>query len=150
MDKYLGTQTEINLYDTSEYNFIPDPDTNSYRNRFMLVFNNYIGANNKKPINVRRQQGLANTNETRATICPNPVAGKTFKLVLHNVKKGDYIVNMYTVTGRLVLTRSIKNKERANTYALKLPASITAGNYMVKIINSSGNIIGSVPVLIGR
>jgi hypothetical protein len=38
VDKYLNLQTEINIMDTALYSFTPNSDTNSYRNRFMLVF----------------------------------------------------------------------------------------------------------------
>jgi len=38
VDKYLSVQKEINLSDISLYNFTPNSDTNSYRNRFMIVF----------------------------------------------------------------------------------------------------------------
>ncbi|HEX5151074.1 MAG TPA: hypothetical protein VFW07_06475 [Parafilimonas sp.] len=37
VDKYLNQQTEINISDTALYSFTPNSDTNSYRNRFMLV-----------------------------------------------------------------------------------------------------------------
>ena len=39
VDKYLNTQTEVDLHDTTLYSFTPNKDTNSYRNRFMLVYN---------------------------------------------------------------------------------------------------------------
>jgi hypothetical protein len=44
VDKYLNQQMEINITDTTMYSFAPNSDTNSYRNRFMLVLdrNKYI------------------------------------------------------------------------------------------------------------
>jgi len=39
VDKYLNQQMEINITDTTMYSFAPNSDTNSYRNRFMLVLN---------------------------------------------------------------------------------------------------------------
>ena len=37
VDSILNLQTEVNIRDTVLYSFTPNSDTNSYRNRFMLV-----------------------------------------------------------------------------------------------------------------
>ncbi len=39
VDRYLHTRTKIDLYDTTLYEFMPNSDTNSYRNRFILIIN---------------------------------------------------------------------------------------------------------------
>ncbi|MEP6465633.1 MAG: hypothetical protein ABJB05_04985 [Parafilimonas sp.] len=44
VDTYLHTKTAVNLTDTTLYNFTPNKDTTSYRNRFMLVFDKKLIA----------------------------------------------------------------------------------------------------------
>jgi hypothetical protein len=63
----LNIQKEVNLSGISLYNFTPNTDTNSYRNRFMLVFkalakdSSIFGQPTERPANL---QALA--------IFPNP------------------------------------------------------------------------------
>ena len=68
VDKYFNIQKEVNLSDTSLYSFIPNSDTNSYRNRFMLVFK----ASGKDSSIFGRPTGRPATLQT-FTVFPNPV-----------------------------------------------------------------------------
>jgi len=143
IDKYLGTQTEINLYDTALYSFTPNADTNSYGNRFMLVFS------------LSHKPGYPPVIDTlikriKARIYPNPVSGRTFKLVLQNAVKGDYTININTMAGRLASTRRISYEYGKDTYTINAPANITAGSYTVQVLNSSGVVVASLPLIIAR
>lgn len=144
VDKYLGTQTEVNPYDTTLYNFTPNSDTNSYRNRFMLVFN----RTNSKTDNLDKEKEIVTTTVAGAGIYPNPVTDNNFNLVLNNLKAGSYGLSIYTATGRLVLTRTISYEINKTSYSIRLPAGLGAGNYTLQILNSNGDAVKSIPFII--
>ena len=81
VDKYLNSKKEINLSGTTLYDFTPNPDTTSYRNRFILVFNHQLATipvpvskvNNQSDPNIT---GVTNSNALEigsVNIYPNPV-----------------------------------------------------------------------------
>jgi hypothetical protein len=142
VDKYLQTETEIDLSDTTVYNFTPNTDTNSYRNRFMLVFTP------SKP----GRAGIIDTfiSRIKAHIYPNPVSGKTFNLVLKNGKKDEYIVNIYALSGKLAVTRKISYVAGKYSYTITVPPYLAAGSYTVNILNGDGVCISSIPVIISK
>ena len=142
VDKYLNTQTEVNLYDTTVYNFTPNTDTNSYRNRFMLVFSH-------------ARPGCPPVIDTliskiKARIYPNPVSGKTFRLILGNATGGNYTLAIYNTAGRLIATRNINYTYGQNTYSVTVPPGITSGTYIVQVMNDNGIVIGLIPLVISR
>ena len=145
VDNYLGTQTEVSLHDTTLYSFTPNVDTNSYRNRFMLVFNHTITTKTGNPGKVAE---VATTVVAEAGIYPNPVTGSSFNLVLNNLKAGNYGVSIYTSTGRLILTRTISYEISKTSYNIHLPQGLGAGGYTLQISNSNGNTVKSIPLLI--
>ena len=86
----------------------------------------------------------------KAHIYPNPVSCRTFKLVLQNAAKSNYTINIYTMAGRLASTRSISYEYGEDTYTVSTPANITAGTYTVQVLNSSGVVVASMPLIIAR
>ena len=140
IDKYLGRQTLINLNDTSYYGFTPARDTANDRNRFILVFTR---GKDIKP-------GKEEDTITRAAVYPNPVSGNSFNLVLYNLNKDDYKVNIYNSTGNLVITRSLDYKGAKSDYTIKLPAYITGGSYVVKVISKAGIVVSTIPVVVAK
>ena len=142
VDNYLHKETEIDLSDTTIYNFTPNTDTNSYRNRFMLVFT---------PSRADRP-GMIDSfiSRIKTRIYPNPVIGKTFNLVLENAKEGDYTVNIFTTGGKLAATRKISYKAATDTYSISVPASLTAGNYIVQIVAGDDFITSSITLSIAQ
>jgi Secretion system C-terminal sorting domain len=144
VDKYLGTQTEVNPYDTTLYSFTPNTDTNSFRNRFMLVFKRA----NIKTVNTDKEKEVVTTAAAGTGIYPNPVTDNYFNLVLNNLKAGNYGVNIYTGTGRLVLTHKISYEINKASYSIRLPAGLGAGSYTLQILNSNGDKVKSIPFII--
>lgn len=140
IDNYLNTKTEINLRDTSFYNFSPTKDTNSYRNRFMLVFNKGDKIHTDSVI-----------GKLRLTVYPNPVSGKTFRLVLENARNGDYTFNIFNAGGKLISAGKINYQHgMLNTYNIPVPINAVAGTYIVQVLNNKGSAIGSVSLVIGK
>ena len=139
IDKYLQKQIAVNLKDTTVYNFTPNADTNSYRNRFMLVFNVKAKPNADSFI-----------YKVKARIYPNPVNGKTFNLELQNGQKGKYTINIFTSSGRLVATRTLNYEYRQDTYTIHVPATIVAGNYIVQVMDSADKAVSAISLIISK
>ncbi|MGN6214296.1 T9SS type A sorting domain-containing protein [Parafilimonas sp.] len=139
IDKYLHKQILVNLKDTTVYNFTPNTDTNSYRNRFMLVFNVKAKPNADSFI-----------YKVKARIYPNPVNGKTFNLELQNGQKGKYTINIFTSSGRLVATRTLNYEYRQDTYTIHVPATIVAGNYIVQVMDSADKAVSAISLIISK
>jgi hypothetical protein len=137
-DKYLKTQTEINLSDTGFYSFIPNADTNSYRNRFMLVFN-VEGKN--RPL---ARETAGNFDDALSTsggvnIFPNPIhRGNKINLQFSNLQKGRYTIFVSDISGRSIFSQTIEYNGGKTAYSLPLKRTEAAGNYIVKITNEDG------------
>ncbi|MFT4155808.1 hypothetical protein [Parafilimonas sp.] len=142
VDKYLDTQTKIDLTQETLYRFVPDTDTNSYRNRFMLVF---------KPMPSKWPPVIDTLiKKIKVKIFPNPVSGTTFKLVLDDAQSGNYVVHIYTGGSRLIASCRVNDQYGKNSFSIAVPAAVTAGVYIVQVMNEEGLIVGSAPMVISR
>lgn len=148
IDKYLNLQTEINLYDTTLYRFVPNPDTNSYRNRFVIVFK----PNDDKTKYVYNNNGNNGNDENSQTvnIFPNPVAGNSFTLRLKNFKSGKYTANLYDIIGNYLISRNLGYVQGNYDYTFRLPSTITSGNYTINIVSGDGDIVKSISLIKGK
>ncbi|HVX27877.1 MAG TPA: T9SS type A sorting domain-containing protein [Parafilimonas sp.] len=154
IDKYLNTKLALNLNDTTLYGFTPscannECDTNSYRNRFMIVLSkNFIAT----PVPVTRVANQANPRISGITnsiavqpdsvsVSPNPVI-KGEKIMLHflNVKHGHYEVAISNTLGKILTEKSLIHNGPTDTYFLQTDTRWAAGNYFVKITSESGNV----------
>jgi hypothetical protein len=143
VDKYLNTKTEVNLHDTTYYDFTPNPDTNSYRNRFMIVFNHqFIGT----PVPVTKAANEANPNTmgvvnsiavkaTGVAMYPNPASTNNVTLEFNNMDKGKYEVIVFSPGGQKLASRKIDHNGGYNIYPLPLSPSWSAGIYTISVAN---------------
>jgi hypothetical protein len=134
IDKYLSTQSEINLYDTTIYSFMPNADTNSYRNRFMLVFNRV--KRNRSAIAKQNdyEKGSINT-EAGITIYPNPTSTRKVLLLFNNAEKGIYNVDVYNSRGEKLMTRKVLYNGNNNIFLLTLNQLPIKGVYIIRIMD---------------
>jgi len=158
VDKYLNTKTEINLHDTTYYDFTPNPDTNSYRNRFMIVFNHqFIGT----PVPVTKvvnqenpnTTGVANSVAVRATgvaMYPNPVNTNKVTLEFNDMDKGKYEVTVYSPGGQKLASRKIEHNGGNNMYPLPLNPSWSAGVYTISIAGEDQKKAINLRLVIGK
>jgi len=158
VDKYLGTKTEVNLADTTVYSFAPNPDTNSYRNRFMLVFNKQL-ITNPIPVTKLIDQSNPNTTGNAASIAnrpdmeiyPNPAKpGNKVIIELKNINKENYQAEIYDINGQKLVSSKIIYDNTANNYNILLPANISAGIYNLRLINDNGNILITKKLIVGK
>ena len=144
VDKYMNTRTEINLKDTMLYNFTPNPDTNSYRNRFIVVFNRQFQGT---PVPVPGIPHPFNTNDTSVandlastessvSVYPNPVMEiKNAMLRFNKMSKGNYDVTVYDAKGQKLSSQKIQHDGGNNLYSLQSNASWAAGVYTITVLN---------------
>jgi hypothetical protein len=146
VDKYLDTKTQINLQDTMLYNFLPNTDTLSYRNRFMIVFERQLITN---PVPVTKIVNQANPSTTGASnslagaanginVYPDPVTkGSNAMLKFTNMQAGNYAIEIYNTKGQKLAGYILTHKGGDNKYALPLQASLSAGAYSIIIRNQN-------------
>jgi hypothetical protein len=158
VDKYLNTKTEINLHDTTYYDFTPNPDTNSYRNRFMIVFNHqFIGI----PVPVTKAVNELNPNTTgvgnsiavKATgvaMYPNPANTNKVTLEFNNMDKGKYEITVYSPGGQKLASRKIEHNGGNNIYPLPLNPSWAAGIYTISIAGDDPKKAINLRLVIGK
>lgn len=157
VDKYLNTKTELNFADANVYNFSPNPDTNSYRNRFMIIFNRQL-ITNPQPVSQLTNQsdplssGNANAvgaKKQNLAIFPNPVTGKAALLELNNFARGDYELSLYSLKGQKLASQKIQHNGANTTYNFNLPGGIAAGTYNLQVLNDN-NIVLSAKLVVSK
>jgi len=141
VDRYLNKKTELNLHDTTLYNFSPNPDTNSYRNRFMIVFQRQL-IGNPVPVTKAVNQddpgisGIKNNiveSTANVSLYPNPVNGDRVLLQFNNMNEENYQVTVFSPKGEKLSILNIENGKADAVYSLPLKPAWAAGIYTINI-----------------
>jgi hypothetical protein len=144
IDKYLNKQIDVKLSDTLMYSFTPSSDTNSYRNRFMLVFKR---TDSKTPA----AQGIDPIkNNESIYVYPNPVIGKKVMVKFNNLIKGNYVIVLSDMKGRQTRNYKVQHAGTNTTYEFMLGASLASGNYSLTVYNEDTKKTFKVQIIIGR
>ncbi len=139
IDVYLHTKTELNLTDTTLYNFTPNTDTNSYRNRFMIVLKRTLKA---IPVSVNKIISEANpysinnaiTDNANVQIYPNPVKkGEAVIFKFNNMPEGKYDLSVVNTAGKSVMEKRLVHAGGSNAFEVQTEASWPTGIYIAKI-----------------
>ena len=126
IDAYTQTTTAISTQEASTYNFDITADPASQgANRFSVVFENARTVNS------------AVTNSAAVTVYPNPLQGNGFYVVCNNLEKGNYTVQVTSITGAVVYTTTIQH-DNANTHQVVPNTDMPAGVYHVVVKNNNG------------
>jgi hypothetical protein len=64
---------------------------------------------------------------------PNPVRGKSFSLQFQNRPKGSYTLNLYSIAGQVVMTKTILHGGGTAVEIVSLPENVLPGNYKLEI-----------------
>ncbi len=138
VDKYLNIKTTVNMRDTILYNFTPNTDTNSYRNRFMLVFKRRFKAT-PVAITMSSEGVEATTLKPAVTVYPDPaITGEKIVLQFSNMKAGRYEISVSSLDGKALSEKFIQHKGGNNSYDLQLDARWATGDYVIKITDEKG------------
>jgi hypothetical protein len=74
------------------------------------------------------------------SVFPNPVRNGVVKLSFENQPRGRYQVQFMDISGKVISTREINIDNRVQVQELQLPKLITAGNYLIKVINAENKV----------
>ena len=80
------------------------------------------------------------------TVYPNPVTDGLVKLAFNNQPAGKYNVQVLDMSGKMMMSQDIVINSKSQVQEIKLPASISKGNYLVKVTGADGNIVTKLNV----
>ena len=124
---------------------MPDADTNSYRNRFMMIFKRQFAATAVAVTKTISQTnpdvtGVANSNATGTngiSLYPNPVvAGGIAMIKFSNIEKGNYDISVYNQTGQKLSGNKITHNGINNIYPVTINPLWMQGVYTMTIENT--------------
>lgn len=82
-------------------------------------------------------------------IYPNPVTGHSFKISIGNADIGNYTLQIFDLSGRIIFTREINYCDTPLTENLMLPSNVVTGVYELLLRNNNKIVIRAL-VLVGR
>ncbi|RYY67261.1 MAG: T9SS type A sorting domain-containing protein, partial [Chitinophagaceae bacterium] len=69
---------------------------------------------------------------------PNPATGGIFNVKFVNKPKGIYAINLYTITGQVLLAKTVLHQGDTSVEFIQVPDNISSGNYKLEIKSESG------------
>ncbi len=154
VDKYLGTQTQLDIYQANLYSFTPNKDTNSYRNRFMVVYNRTGKQDQQHEKGIKPSaNAVAKSNlgkEGEVGIYPNPVTGSKAMLKFNGMPAGSYAIAIYNAAGEQLSAGTIQHAGVNAVYPLQVSASWNSGIYNAVVRNVAGGSVKNIPFVINR
>src|SRR5439155_12044094 len=90
---------------------------------------------------VVQKQSVQNEIVSRNNIAiyPNPVTRGTFKIAFTDQPPGKYQVQLMDISGQLISKKNITINNESQVEEFRLPAFITSGSYLVKVVSQSNN-----------
>jgi hypothetical protein len=151
VDKYLGTRTQLDIYHTNLYGFTPNKDTNSYRNRFMVVFNRTGNKQEDKGTKTTTIAGNDSGDRGAVSLYPNPVTGEgKMMLQFNNMPAGSYTATIYNAAGDQLSINTIQHTGGNTAYTLHVQPSWSSGVYNLRVINKDGNNVKNLTFILKR
>ena len=144
VDNYLHTQTQVSLLNKTHYRFVAETDTNSYLNRFMIVFERNVWQQN----NIVSIGNTTQLNTGTVSVYPNPVVGNRLTLQFNNMVKDNYTVKLSSLKGEALAGMNIIHSGENNKYYLLLNSVYTKGIYTVTITGKNTEKIIHLPIII--
>lgn len=135
-DTYLAKEQPLSLETAVPYDFSIDANTASSGDRFRIVF---------------RAKGIVPPSDIdpkhTINLYPNPIkAGESLNIQMHNKEAGKYTVLVYTLTGVQVHQEVILHAGGNAVQNIKLNSSLSAGTYLVNILDASSRKVEAVKV----
>ena len=144
IDNYLHTQTQINLLNKTHYRFTAEVDTNSYINRFMIVFERNVSQQNSM-VSISNATQL---NTGTVSVYPNPVIGNRLTLQFNNIPKDNYTVRLSSLTGEILAGTNIMHSGNNTKYYLPINSVYTKGVYTITISGKNTEKIIHLPIIV--
>jgi hypothetical protein len=68
-------------------------------------------------------------------VAPNPVINKQLNVYINNLVPGGYCLQLFSVEGKLLFSKKLAISNGSSTHLVELPATISKGNYVVKVLS---------------
>ena len=82
------------------------------------------------------------------SIYPNPATTRNIKLAFKNQPAGKYQVQFLDITGRLISQQEITIQNTVQVQDISIPTLVTAGNYLVKVLNEKNKLVSSEKLVV--
>ena len=82
------------------------------------------------------------------SVFPNPVTNSRVKVSFDNIPAGKYQVQVVDLAGKLVSNQQVNVATKGQVTELRLPRSLTAGTYLVKVSNEANQVSTSAKILV--
>jgi len=89
-----------------------------------------------------------NIGDSKISIYPNPVTNSQFTIQFNDLAAGSYTVRITDVTGRQVTQQVVNVGGDKQSQVIKLPASSSAGVYLVKITDPNSKSVFSTKIVV--
>jgi hypothetical protein len=78
-------------------------------------------------------------NASDISVWPNPVpvSGNTFNVAFNALDRGDYIVQLVDMDGKVVVSRPVRLGSKRQTIPINYGKGVSSGLYVVQVLNSS-------------
>jgi len=88
---------------------------------------------------VEKAKRLDNVTEVgNISVFPNPVRNGVVKVSFENQPRGRYQVQFMDISGKIISTREVTIDNSVQVQEISIPKLVTAGNYLVKVVNDAG------------
>lgn len=141
-DKYLNKETPLNLFDKTVYGFTSTADTNSYKNRFFIVFDKKTLI--AKPVSLNKQSSV----NGKIAIYPNPLSGSIIKVAFVNMGKDNYSVELSNLSGKILINKNIVHPGGSSEYYINLNNVYSPGIYSIIISGKNAEKAIHLPLII--
>lgn len=103
-----------------------------------LASSNLLFQDKKENIVATAPEKL-DVNSSNISVWPNPVpvSGNTFNVGFNSLDKGDYIVQLVDMDGKVIVSRPVRLGAKRQTIPINYGSGISGGLYVVQVLNSN-------------
>ena len=87
-------------------------------------------------------------SDNAISVFPNPVTNSRVKVSFDNIPAGKYQVQVLDLAGKLVSNQQVNVETKGQVTELRLPRSLTAGTYLVKVSNEVNQVSTSAKIIV--
>ena len=136
IDSWNNQRTTISLQDSTWFSFsVTDDPASARSDRFMLVFRN--GEYESESLRNETEEVMT-SNDVFIKVSPNPVSGSVMTIQTNSLPNGNYELNIYTITGQLVMKQLTNLNDNQNQARIRLPGSFAKGTYQLTMVAADG------------
>lgn len=84
----------------------------------------------------------------RISVYPNPVSSGSFKISFEDYQPGNYELQLVDLNGKSIRSQAAIVNYKSQVLEFRLPVSITKGTYLLKIVNSSNQAVGTEKIIV--